>query len=72
MIKLIGIPIQFQSLILVEKFILVVSLTERVVIHVYNRIIVHTQHLLTSLESLCKDDQKCSLGIIQLSSLPLA
>ena len=35
-------------------------------------IIVFTQHLLTSLESLCKDDQKCSLGIIQLSRLPLA
>ena len=42
------------------------------VIHVYNRIIVHTQHLLTSLESHFKDDQKCSLSIIQLSRLPLA
>ena len=42
------------------------------VIHVYNRITVHTQHLLTSLESHFKDDQKCSLSIIQLSRLPLA
>ena len=43
-----------------------------VVIHVYNRIIVFTQHLLTSLESHFKDDQKCSLSIIQLSRFPLA
>ena len=32
----------------------------------------YTKPLLTSLDSLCKDDQKCSLGIIQLSRLPLA
>ena len=33
------------------------------VIHVYRGLIVFTQHLLTSLESLFKDDQKCSLSI---------
>ena len=33
---------------------------------------VYLTHLLTSLESFCKDDQKCSLGIIQLSRHPLA
>ena len=42
------------------------------VIHVFRGLIVFTQHLLTSLESLFKDDQKCSLSIIQLSRLPLA
>ena len=42
------------------------------VIHVYRGLIVFTQHLLTSLESLFKDDQKCSLNIIQLSRLSLA
>ena len=42
------------------------------VTHVYSGLIVFTQHLLTSLECLFKDDQKCSLSIIQLSRLPLA
>ena len=31
--------------------------------YVYRGLIVFTQHLLTSLESLFKDDQKCSLSV---------
>ena len=42
------------------------------VIHVYRGLIVFTQHLLTSLESLFKDDQKCSWSITQLSRLLMA